>query len=48
MFVRLGGYVLVPAEARTFFEEPAVRRAMDRVTDVVLIGFGVKAATFRP
>lgn len=39
-FVRLGGCVLVPARARTPFEEPAVRRAMDRVTGVVLTGFG--------
>ncbi len=46
--VWLGGYVLVPARARAFFEKPAVRRAMDRVTGVVLIGFGVKVATSRP
>ncbi|MFF9488386.1 hypothetical protein [Streptomyces sp. NPDC014676] len=48
LLVRLGGYVLVPARARTFFEKPAVRRAMDRVTGVVLIGFGVRVATSRP
>ncbi|QUH04714.1 LysE family translocator [Saccharopolyspora erythraea] len=41
----LGGYVMLLARARAFFERPAVRRAMDRVTGVVLIGFGVKVAT---
>ncbi|MDI3402551.1 LysE family translocator [Streptomyces cavernicola] len=46
--VWLGGYVLVLAKARAFFERPAVRRAMDRVTGVVLIGFGVKVATSQP
>ncbi|MFI2508718.1 LysE family translocator [Streptomyces sp. NPDC018972] len=46
--VWLGGYVLVLARARAFFEKPAVRRAMDRVTGVVLIGFGVKVATSQP
>ncbi|MDI3386411.1 LysE family translocator [Streptomyces sp. B-S-A8] len=44
----LGGYVLVLAKARPFFERPVVRRAMDRVTGVVLIGFGVKVATSQP
>ena len=44
----LGSYVLVLAKARAFFERPAVRRAMDRVTGVVLIGFGVKVAGLRP
>ncbi|KAF3469954.1 LysE family translocator [Streptomyces sp. Tu 3180] len=39
--VWFGGYVLVLAKARAFFEEPAVRRVMDRITGVVLIGFGV-------
>ncbi|MEU5771535.1 LysE family translocator [Streptomyces asoensis] len=43
--VWLGGYVLVLAKARAFFERPSVRRAMDRVTGVVLIGFGVEVAT---
>ncbi|MEU6243823.1 LysE family translocator [Streptomyces sp. NPDC047024] len=46
--VWLGGYVLVLAKARAFFEKPAVRRAMDRVTGVVLIGFGIKVATSQP
>ncbi|WP_372348187.1 LysE family translocator [Streptomyces sp. KL116D] len=44
----LGAYVLVLAKARTVFEKPAVRRAMDRATGVVLIGFGVKVATSQP
>lgn len=44
----LGGYVLVLAKARAFFDKPAVRRAMDRVTGVVLIGFGIKVATSQP
>ncbi|CAL9578035.1 Threonine efflux protein [Streptomyces sp. enrichment culture] len=46
--VWLGSYVLVLARARAFFEKPAVRRAMDRITGVVLIGFGVKVAVSRP
>ncbi|MEV8597065.1 LysE family translocator [Streptomyces sp. NPDC052012] len=46
--VWLGSYVLVLARARAFFEQPAVRRAMDRVTGVVLIGFGIKVATSQP
>ncbi|MEV0523370.1 LysE family translocator [Streptomyces sp. NPDC050439] len=46
--VWLGSYVLVLAKARAFFERPAVRRGMDRVTGVVLIGFGVKVATSQP
>ncbi|MFJ2770639.1 LysE family translocator [Streptomyces sp. NPDC087300] len=41
----LGGYVMVLAKARGFFERPTVRRALDRVTGVVLIGFGLKVAT---
>jgi threonine/homoserine/homoserine lactone efflux protein len=43
--VWLGSYVLVLAKARAIFEKPAVRRTMDRITGVVLIGFGVKVAT---
>ncbi|MFJ6075269.1 LysE family transporter [Streptomyces sp. NPDC093065] len=46
--VWLGGYVLLLSRARAFFEKPAVRRGMDRVTGVVLIGFGLKVATIRP
>jgi threonine/homoserine/homoserine lactone efflux protein len=47
-FIWLGSYVMLLARARTFFERPSVRRAMDRLTGVVLIGFGVKVATTRP
>ncbi|UNS95145.1 LysE family translocator [Streptomyces tubbatahanensis] len=46
--VWLGGYVLLLAKARAFFQKPAVRRAMDRVTGTVLIGFGLKVATTQP
>lgn len=46
--VWLGGYVLVLAKARAFFGKPAVRRAMDRVAGVVLIGFGIKVASSQP
>ncbi|MEV7541259.1 LysE family translocator [Streptomyces sp. NPDC089915] len=41
----LGTYVYVLSRARRFFARPRVRRAMDRVTGVVLIGFGVRVAT---
>ncbi|GGS65237.1 LysE family translocator [Streptomyces violaceus] len=44
----LCGYVALLSKARAFFERPAVRRAMDRVTGVVLIGFGVKVAGTQP
>ncbi|WP_406280463.1 LysE family translocator [Nocardia sp. NBC_00881] len=44
----LGGYVMLLAKARAFFERLVVRRAMDRVTGVVLIGFGVKVAVSQP
>lgn len=44
----LAGYVMLLAKARGFFERPAVQRALDRVTGVVLIGFGVKVAATRP
>ncbi|MDI3422336.1 LysE family translocator [Streptomyces luteolus] len=46
--VWLGAYVLVLAKASAFFEKPSVRRALDRVTGVVLIGFGAKVATSQP
>ncbi|WP_406725607.1 LysE family translocator [Streptomyces sp. GD-15H] len=46
--VWLGSYVLVLAKARAFFEKPAVRRTSDRITGVVLIGFGVEVAASRP
>ncbi|MFJ3905023.1 LysE family translocator [Streptomyces sp. NPDC090025] len=41
----LGGYVLLLTKARAFFARASVRRAMERITGVVLIGFGVKVAT---
>lgn len=41
----LGGYVVLLAKTRAFFERPVVRRVMDRITGVVLIGFGVRVAT---
>ncbi|GAA3379740.1 LysE family translocator [Streptomyces racemochromogenes] len=43
--VWLSTYVYVLSRARRFFTRPRVRRAMDRVTGVVLIGFGVRVAT---
>ncbi|MBL3669026.1 LysE family translocator [Streptomyces sp. M2CJ-2] len=46
--VWLSGYVMVLAKARALFERPVVRRAMDRVTGVVLIGFGLKVAASQP
>ncbi|EFL24387.1 LysE family efflux protein [Streptomyces himastatinicus ATCC 53653] len=45
--VYLAGYVMLLAKARGFFERPAVQRTLDRVTGVVLIGFGVKVAATR-
>ncbi|MEU3722249.1 LysE family translocator [Streptomyces sp. NPDC031705] len=41
----LSTYVYVLSRARRFFTRPRVRRTMDRVTGVVLIGFGVRVAT---
>ncbi|MEU9301293.1 LysE family translocator [Streptomyces sp. NPDC048269] len=41
----LSTYVYVLSRARRFFARPRVRRALDRVTGVVLIGFGVRVAT---
>lgn len=41
----LSAYVYVLSHARRFFTRPRVRRTMDRVTGVVLIGFGVRVAT---
>ncbi|MBO3745850.1 LysE family translocator [Streptosporangiaceae bacterium NEAU-GS5] len=40
----LGGYVLMLSRARAFFARPAVRRWMERITGIVLIGFGLKVA----
>ncbi|MFJ7775394.1 LysE family translocator [Streptomyces yangpuensis] len=42
--VWLGTYVYVLSRARRFFARPRVRRGLDRVTGVVLIGFGVRVA----
>ncbi|WP_078870905.1 LysE family transporter [Streptomyces caatingaensis] len=41
----LGGYAWLVTRARSVFERPRVRRALDRVTGVVLIGFGLRVAT---
>ncbi|MFE7886538.1 LysE family translocator, partial [Streptomyces sp. NPDC057411] len=46
--VWLSGYVLLLAGARSFFARPGVRGAMERITGVVLIGFGLKVATAQP
>ncbi|MGK5638834.1 LysE family translocator [Streptomyces sp. URMC 126] len=40
----LGTYVYVVSRARAVFERPGVRRALDRVTGFVLIGFGLRIA----
>ncbi|MER7053287.1 MULTISPECIES: hypothetical protein [unclassified Streptomyces] len=44
----LGGYVLLLPRTRASFDKPAVRRGMDRVTGIDLIGFGLKVGTTRP
>ncbi|MFC7331059.1 LysE family translocator [Marinactinospora rubrisoli] len=44
----LSGYALLLTRARAVFERPAVRRALDRVTGVVLIGFGLRVAAENP
>ncbi|MFE7509662.1 LysE family translocator [Streptomyces sp. NPDC057540] len=44
----LSGYVMLLAKARAFLQRPSVRRAMDRITGVVLIGFGLKVAATQP
>ncbi|MEU1281433.1 LysE family translocator [Streptomyces sp. NPDC005805] len=44
----LGGYVMLLAKARAFFQKPSVRCAMDRITGAVLIGFGLKVAATQP
>ncbi|MEU9383777.1 LysE family transporter, partial [Streptomyces sp. NPDC048279] len=46
--VRLGSWVMPLPRARAFFGRPAVRRALDRVTGVLLIGFGIRVATSQP
>jgi threonine/homoserine/homoserine lactone efflux protein len=40
----LAGYALAIARAGTLFERPAVRRALDGVSGVVLIGLGLRIA----
>jgi threonine/homoserine/homoserine lactone efflux protein len=40
----LAGYALAIARAGALFEKPAVRRALDGVTGVVLIGLGLRLA----
>lgn len=46
--VWLGSYVMLLAKARAFFQQPSVRRSMDRIMGIVLIGFGLKVATTQP
>jgi threonine/homoserine/homoserine lactone efflux protein len=41
----LSGYVHLLSRARSVFEQPRVRRLLDRVTGVVLVGFGARVAT---
>jgi threonine/homoserine/homoserine lactone efflux protein len=40
----LAGVAHAVSSARSFFERPRVRVALERVTGVVLIGFGLRAA----
>lgn len=40
----LSAYVLLLARARSTFEKPRVRQALERVTGTVLLGFGAKIA----
>ncbi|WP_207916942.1 LysE family translocator [Micromonospora sp. KC723] len=40
----LGCYAYLVSRARSVFERPRVRRLLDRVTGVVLIGFGMRVA----
>lgn len=44
----LSAYALLLARARAVFERPAVRRAVERLTGVLLIGFGLRVATAHP
>ncbi|WP_432036317.1 LysE family translocator [Streptomyces cucumeris] len=44
----LGGYACLVSRARGVFQRPRVRRVLDRVTGVVLIGFGARIATEAP
>jgi len=52
IFVAIGltlqvGYAIVAARASRFLVRPGVRRAIERVTGVALIGLGVRLATER-
>jgi threonine/homoserine/homoserine lactone efflux protein len=40
----LAGVAHAVSSARSFFERPRVRVALERVTGVVLIGFGLRVA----
>lgn len=41
----LAGYALVVARAGDFLRRPSIRRAVDGLTGIVLIGLGVRLAT---
>ncbi|MBV8941004.1 MAG: LysE family translocator [Solirubrobacterales bacterium] len=43
--VWLSAYALVAARASTLLQRPRVKRALDRLTGVILIGFGLRLAT---
>ncbi len=45
VLIWLTSYVCAISQARSVFERPQVRRAVGRITGVVLIGFGVQVAT---
>lgn len=40
----LSGYAVTLTRASTFFQRPRVRRTLDRITGVVLVGFAVRLA----
>jgi len=42
--VWLSGYVVLLSRARSTFEKPRVRQALERITGTVLLGFGAKIA----
>jgi threonine/homoserine/homoserine lactone efflux protein len=45
--VWLTGYASLLTRARAFFERPRVRRALDRLTGIVLVGLGLRLALSR-
>ena len=45
VLIWLTSYVYAISRARSVFERPRVRRALGRITGVVLIGFGIQVAT---